>query len=173
MIATRNVGRMSHSPDGGKTNTYLTPKLLLALVYECLEKVDLDPCSNSHAWPQVCADAYYTEAENGLLHQWRERIFANPPYKAVRLWAQKFLDEYALGHMTEGILLVAASTETRWYQQLGRSDALICHINERLWFDQAPGIPCKERARFGSVLFYLGQRQERFKEVFEKVGFVR
>jgi hypothetical protein len=74
--------------------------------------------------------------------------------------------------MTAGILLVAASVETRWYQTLGRSNALICHLNQRQWFDQSPGVPCKERARFPSVLFYLGPHPARFRKVFDAVGFI-
>lgn len=173
MTATRTTGRMSHYADGGATNTHLTPQWLLGVIYTCLDGVDLDPCSNSHAYPQVKAHTHYTEKEDGLLFQWHGTVFSNPPYKDVKKWAVKFLEEYRLQHMQEGILLVAASTETKWYQLLGRSEALICHLNERLWFDCAPGIPCKERARFGSILFYLGQRQERFQQMFRAYGFIR
>ncbi len=140
-------------------------------MYKCFQ-VDLDPCSNSHLHPQVVADRSYTEMEDGLLHPWMGCVFCNPPYHSVGTWAAKFLREYQQGHMTEGILLVSSATETRWYQQLGRSHALICHLNQRQWFDQAPGIPCKERARFASVLFYLGSHPERFREVFEPLGFI-
>ncbi len=178
MVAQSNVGRQSftHGKGGKKgsnQNTYLTPQALLALVYDCLERVNLDPCSNSHIQPQVIADRYYTVVEDGLQQPWMGTCFVNPPYTYVSKWAQKLLDEYTAGHMTAGILLVAASVETRWYQKLGRSGEFICHLNQRQWFDQAPGVPCKERARFPSVLFYLGQHPERFREVFDKVGFIR
>lgn len=151
----------------------LTPQPLLSLVYDCLGPLNLDPCSNSHLHPQVLADKYYTVLEDGLQHPWYGTAFVNPPYTYVSAWAHKFLDEYTAGHMTAGILLVAASVETRWYQTLGRSPALICHLNQRQWFDQSPGVPCKERARFPSVLFYLGDQPARFRKVFDAVGFIR
>src|SRR6266487_341875 len=94
-----------------KTNTYLTPIPLLEVVYRCLGRVDLDPCSNSQTSPQVIADRYYTEHENGLVWPWYGRVFANPPYKTVGNWTKKFIGEYERGHMQEGIYLVAASTE--------------------------------------------------------------
>ncbi len=65
------------------------------------------------------------------------------------------------------------ATEVKWYQEMLASDALVCHLKKRLWFDQAPGVPCKEQARFGSVLFYLGYRPEHFLTHFTHLGQVR
>lgn len=78
----------------------------------------------------------------------------------IRTWA------YARGYM----YLVAASTETKWYQGLLAIDSLVCHLNKRLWFDSDIGVPCKEQARFGSVLFYVGHRPERFRAYFAPHG---
>jgi len=96
-----------------KTNTYLTPIPLLEVVYQCLGRVDLDPCSNSQTSPQVVADTYYTEHEDVLVWPWYGRVFCNPPYKTVGKWTTKFIAEYQIGHMKVGIYLVAASTETK------------------------------------------------------------
>lgn len=100
-------------------------------------------------------------------------MFANPPYKTVGKWTQKFIAEYTNGHMQEGIYLVAASTETKWYQELLAVDSLVCHLKKRLWFDEAIGKPCKEQARFGSVLFYMGNRPENFRACFAPLGQIR
>lgn len=177
MQASRTKGRMSHTAGKSiiKTQnpaTYLTPKFLLEKVYQCFP-VDLDPSSNSHLYPQVQAKHHYTEQEDGLSQHWSGTVFCNPPYHSVSKWAAKFLASYTIGYVYEGILLVASSTETKWYQALGRSEALICHLNQRLWFDQSPGVPCKERARFASVLFYLGPNPRRFRMIFDELGFIR
>jgi hypothetical protein len=143
------------------------------VVYRCLGHVDLDPCSNSQLTPQVEADRYYTEQENGLTLPWHGRVFCNPPYKTVGTWTHKYIEEYTLGYMQEGIYLVAASTETHWYQELLAVDSLVCHLKKRLWFDSDIGVPCKEPARFGSVLFYVGHRPERFRAYFAPLGQIR
>ena len=146
---------------------------LLEVVYRCLGCVDLDPCSNSQLTPQVVARRYYTVEHDGLAWPWYGRVFANPPYKDVGKWTQKFIAEYEHGHMQEGMYLVAASTETKWYQGLLAIDSLVCHLNKRLWFDSDIGVPCKEQARFGSVLFYVGHRPERFRAYFAPHGQIR
>lgn len=173
-VKKSRVGRMSHHPEGGETNTYLTPHILLAHVYDCFDDyVDLDPCSNSHETPQVRAERYFTEEDDGLSFPWIcSTLFMNPPYRYVGKWVRKFIDEHQSGRMKQGIALVAASNDTKWWQEIGHTGALICNIDGRLHFDSAPHIPCKEGARFPSVLFYVGNHGERFIQSFHTVGVI-
>jgi hypothetical protein len=75
--------------------------------------------------------------------------------------------------MQEGIYVVPASTETKWYQALLALDSLVCHLKLRQWFDSDIGVPCKEPARFGSLLCYVGPRPERFRAYFAPLGQIR
>jgi hypothetical protein len=88
-IHHRGIGRQHVRVDhkgqnNTKTNTYLTPIPLLEVMYECLERVGLDPSSNSQIAPQVVASRYHTEREGGLTLPWNGRIFCNPPIKPLK-----------------------------------------------------------------------------------------
>ena len=43
-------------------------------------EIDLDPCSNSKAQPNVPALNHFTVEDDGLEQKWFGRVYMNPPY---------------------------------------------------------------------------------------------
>jgi hypothetical protein len=82
----------------------LTPLTLI----KSLGEFDLDPCGfDGH----ITAKRIYLLPENdGLKDKWFGKVWMNPPYSEVTNWIKK------LSEHNNGIALVLASTETKWFQ---------------------------------------------------------
>jgi len=96
----------------GRTKTtsdiWLTPPYIL----EALGKFDLDPCASTDR-PWDTAKHHYTKEDDGLKHDWAGRIFLNPPYgKELKIWLER------LAKHGNGIALVPARTDTKWFHSL-------------------------------------------------------
>ena len=130
---------------------WYTPTEVLEPVIQVFGAIDLDPCSNSHEAPSVPADAHYTKDDNGLVRDWRGRVFMNPPYgKETRVWAEKLLAEIDADRVQEAIVLVAARVETQWFRMLSNRAHLWCAVSKRLRFSGS-----KNSAPFPSAIFFF------------------
>ena len=110
----------------------------------------LDPCATPE---NAKVKKYFTKPDNGLVKSWsRERVFCNPPYSEVELWAQKAATEADTAGALVA-LLVPARTDTKWFQKycIGRA---IIFLKGRLKFGGH-----KNSAPFPSVVvLFLPQR---------------
>lgn len=169
--STAEVLRKDHQQrkvvDSSDSDEWYTPPKIVELVVRMLEGVDLDPCSNAAGKAaNVPAEHHYCAADDGLALKWRGKVYMNPPYgKPIKHWVAKFVDSFKTGEMTEGIALVAARTETKWFQLLLGQSPPICFITGRLNFSNAPN-----DATFPSALIYLGKRIRRFAKTFNETG---
>ena len=147
---------------------FYTPKHIIEAVIDVLGGVDLDPCSNSRATPNVPARYVYTKKDNGLQYTWYDRVFLNPPYGyAITEWIDKLKFDYKAGNITEAIALCPASTGTEWFSTM--SEYPCCFLRNKLYFLRPNGFKVKE-AKGSTAIFYLGDRERRFREVFSKYG---
>ena len=150
-----------------KSAEHYTPPEIIKLVlgFWGVEKVDLDPCSNSWENPQFPAREVFTKEDCGLAHRWEANtLFMNPPYgREIGYWSAKLTDEYKLGRVKEAIALVPGRIDTRWFGLFYGYTA--CFITGRLKF-----VNNSDPAPFPSVLFYLGEREDAFAEHFSSVG---
>ena len=138
-----------------------TPKWLLSLIAQCLGGIDLDPCSDGNHVP---AKKHYTIKEDGLFYHWYGTVYMNPPYgKDVYKWAYKFHQEHFMKHMSAGIALFSARTDTRWYRLLRNYPK--CFLFKRLAFDDTDN-----KAPFPSMLVYAGNSVDIFEKTFRKYG---
>ena len=116
-------------PNKGLTDTWLTPPWLL----EKLGKFDLDPCPPN--------------GTNGLKIDWVGRVWLNPPYSKNALFMEK------MAKHTNGIALVFARTETKWFQDWVFPYAYsICFIRGRIKFYKEDGTEAAGNAGAPSVL---------------------
>jgi hypothetical protein len=147
-----------------ETPEHYTPREIIDAATECMDAIDLDPCSNSHDDPNVPAALHYTKEDDGLVRSWHGRVYMNPPYgREIMTWVQKLCGEYEAGHTTEAIALVPARTDTQWWQLL--RDYPVCFIQGRLKFG---GL--EDSAPFPSAVFYLGNNIDRFYYAFLNLG---
>lgn len=143
---------------------YNTPPHIVRAVEDCLDGIDLDPCTNSKTEPNIPAKHLYDEEDDGLTQTWKGKVYMNSPYgNVIELWVQKLLAEYHAGNVTEAIALVPGRLDTNWFQSL--YDFTLCIIKGRLTFGNS-----EYNAPFPSVLVYLGERPWEFARVFGKLG---
>jgi len=155
---TMDVHYTSDTPD------WSTPPHIITCVTQALDGIDLDPCSEGKERSLVPATTHYTEAEDGLLHQWGGRVYMNPPYgRDIIRWVQHLIAEFREGRTTAAVALVPGRVETRWFRLL--DEYIRCYIKGRLKFGGG-----KNSAPFPSVAVYLGTDTERFIDAFRSQG---
>lgn len=134
-------------PVGATVEWYTPPALFAALGLT----FDLDPASpGADIVPWVPAREHYTAADDGLDGSWvGDRVWLNPPYGPA---LPSFVDRMC--RHANGVMLTAARTETRWWQQAARSADAVCLLRERLHFIRDDGY--QARSSHASTLFAWG-----------------
>jgi phage N-6-adenine-methyltransferase len=149
-----------------------TPAEFIEAARAVLGGFDLDPASSQRAQQTVRAERYYTIEEDGLAHEWRGRVWLNPPYKQpdINLFMKKMLEEVANERVSEAIMLTNSSTDKEWFHLGFSLSSAICFTRGRIKFVDPHG----ERAAptQGQAFFYFGRDARRFCEVFRNIGFV-
>jgi DNA N-6-adenine-methyltransferase (Dam) len=154
-------------PRGESVEWYTPPEVFEALGLS----FDLDPAAPAGGVPWVPAERSFSRADDGLSRPWAGRVWLNPPYgHGVGRWLDR------LSRHGDGLALVFARTDTRWYQGVVRRATAICFIAGRLSFVQpdggragtagAPsallafGLPCAlalSQSRLGQTLILPGE----------------
>lgn len=135
-----------------KTNEWSTPQAFFDQL-DSEFKFTLDPCSNGKN--NKC-DLFFTEAENGLLQDWRgHTVFMNPPYgRGIKNWIEKAHKE-GLKPNTTVVALIPARTDTKcWHEWIFDTGAEIRFIKGRLKFGDA-----KDSAPFPSAVIVFKSRR--------------
>ena len=148
-------------------NDLCTPAPIIDRVVKWLGPIDLDPCSNE--WSLVGAAHTYSidRGEDGLSLPWFGRVWENPPYGRGHLiqWA-KCAAVWAMSPGIEILSLVPSTTETEAFSiRCSYADARV-DLGSRLQFgggDHGSG-------KFGSTIFYSGQRPYLFAHAFADCG---
>lgn len=98
---------------------------------------DLDVCANEE---NAKCPTFFTKEQDGLSKSWHgRRVFCNPPYdRRVGLFMKKAYEETAMGGgETICVMLVAARTDTKWWQDYAMQASEIRLIRGRLRFGGA------------------------------------
>jgi phage N-6-adenine-methyltransferase len=178
MFVTKLVKAMTQNNSltvmtSSNSNEAYTPDEIISAVLDVFgDRIDLDPCSNSHENPNIPAHTIYTAADDGLSHKWYGRVYCNPPYSETAKWVDKAVQEYDELRANEIILLLKSATGTRWFQQIDRFPK--CFLNGRLTFkepkEDGTYALSPSPAPFDSTVFYLGDHPEKFESVFRQLG---
>ncbi|MPV50156.1 adenine methyltransferase [Pseudactinotalea sp. HY160] len=117
---------------------------------------DLDPCSPGPGKSFVPARRHYTVEDDGLASPWRGTVWMNPPYgKHTPAWMSK------LTAHGDGIALVFARTDVRWFQDNADTADAVCFISSRVRFFQGNTTTRGGTPGAGSVLIAYGPRAAR------------
>ena len=120
---------------GDSDEWYTPPHVFDALGLE----FDLDPCSPPGGLDWVPARRFVALPDDGLSEPWEGRVWVNPPYGPhTREWLRR------LAAHGDGVALVFARTETRWWHEVVPSASAVCFVEGRLRFvpghrEQRPG----------------------------------
>lgn len=139
----RGFSALDNPDHQGDTDTWLTP---LSIIRE-LGEFDLDPCGfagHATARKLICLP------DDGFTAEWEGRVWLNPPYgKQTGAWLQRLADH------GDGIALVFARTETKWFQTLAPD--MVFLLSGRIKFLK-PDLTQNTNAGHGSMLLCFGRR---------------
>lgn len=160
-----------------KSNEWYTPSRYVEAAREVMGGIDLDPASCKKANETIKAAIYYTKEQNGLAQEWHGRVWLNPPYgytnnkSNLSLFTYRLIREYRIGNVEQGILLSTVRTDTDWFFQL--LDFPVC-FSKKIYFEGKipnPKTYNKKYSHFhGTIFVYLGKNEEKFIEVFSRLG---
>lgn len=162
-----------HVANNSGNNEWYTPEPYIEAARRVLGTIDLDPASSAQANEVVRAATFYTVDDDGLAHEWRGKVFMNPPYArgVIGKFAEKLATHYDRGDIEEAIVLVNNATETAWFQRLAQSAEFVCFPKNRVRYqqpDEETGSPLQ-----GQAVLYFGKRgNPRFRDEFTPFGFV-
>ena len=125
------------------SNEWYTPPFIT----QSLGCFDLDPC----AGPSRHAAVNIVAPECGLAAEWKGRVWLNPPYTNVYKWLAKLVTH------GDGICLVNARPETKWFQATAQAADAILFLAARVRFiSPVPNV--RSKPTVGSVLLAFGAR---------------
>jgi len=116
-----------HESTYNESKEWYTPKY----IFDALDiQFDLDPCSpECDVVPWIPAKRYYTVEDNGLEQIWSGNVWMNPPYGSDTPKWMKKLEEHG-----NGIALVFARTDTKWFHDYVPNAHAVCFIKGRISF---------------------------------------
>lgn len=104
---------------GSTVEWYTDPRIFEALGL----RFDLDVCAPPGGVPWVPADRFYTRTDDGLTQPWTGTVWCNPPYGlGINLWLERLADH------GDGIALVHARSNTRWFREALARATAVCFI---------------------------------------------
>lgn len=168
-----STGKTDHQLiNQSKSNEWYTPIEYINAVKEVMGGIDLDPASCQDANTEIQATEFFSE--NGLTQEWHGRVWLNPPYGRTEgesnqmLWANKLIEEFRSGRVTQACLLVNAVPGNAWFIPLWQY--LICFIYHRIKFHNQKW-KSKQPTQSNAIV-YFGSRNEAFCKVFKEFGAV-
>lgn len=150
-------------------------------------RIDLDPASHPDANQVIQASVFYTAYHNGLIQNWFNNVFINPPGGLVAEFWKKLISSSNV----EQAIWVGYSLEQLQTLQVGLHESMtplnfsFCVPRRRIPFVENPakrelrkkkmeleGKAFKEKGSpsHANYISYLGDRQKVFKEVFSQFG---
>lgn len=167
------------------SDSFFTPNWLVQEVLTFYGgSIDLDPCAPVETKHRLPAKQYYTFEDNGLLSHWTGNVYCNPPYSntvstSIERWIHKALVAHTYRQTEQTLLLLPASTGTKWGQLLlakdwegSRSDITLLFFAKRISFLNSSLPPSKNTGRFSSMMVYLGRKKTKFRQQFTKFGVI-
>lgn len=118
--------------DEGSTDEWYTPPE----IFESLGiGFDLDPAAPPGGVPWVPASRHFSKSDDGLSRPWSGRVWLNPPYgRQTARWLDR------LTQHGDGLALVFARTDTRWFHEYVPRSTVVCYLAGRLRFIRADGV---------------------------------
>lgn len=159
-----------HVSNNSGCNEWYTPQKYVELVRDVLGVIELDPASCEYANRTVKAEKYFSLDDDGLTKEWRGRVWMNPPYgsETIAAFVDKFVDEYNVGNITEGIVLVNNATETGWFRNLASVANGVVFPQGRIRYESSSRESLAPLQ--GQAFLYFGTNADRFFEVFSEIG---
>jgi hypothetical protein len=168
------AGEQPHVANNSGDNEWYTPACYVEAARTVMGGIDVDPASCEVANRTVGASVFYTADDDGLTKPWAGRVWMNPPYAKglVDQFAEKLIDGLIAGDVKQAVVLVNNSTDTEWWQSLGRASNATCYIAGRVKFLDESGDPSGAPLQ-GQAVLYFGPNEDAFVATFRAFGLVQ
>lgn len=166
-------GGGAHVANNSGENEWYTPNKYPDAARSVMGKIDLDPASCAEANAVIQATKFFSLADGGLSKVWSGCVWMNPPYAQplCRRFCERLAGLNVEGSVPQAVVLLNNATETAWFRALATVSTAVCFPQGRIQFWQPDKVngtgPLQEQA-----FIYLGDRRERFREVFSEFGIV-
>lgn len=138
-----------------------TPDHIVRMVKEVYGGKILVDVASHKGNPTGAGLCWTPETDAFSYDDWGSYWYCNPPYgRTLGKWADHIAQQ-----TREGIVLVPARTDTKWFHTLWEWSDLVCFIKGRLRFKGATA-----GAPFPSAVIYHGRAQRVFHNVFSEIG---
>ena len=138
----------THDSVNNKSVDWYTPPEIFELLG--LE-FDLDPCSPKGGVPWIPVKQHFSIEDDGLAQPWSGLVWCNPPYgKQTSLWLKRCSEH------GNGIALVFARTDTKWYHEYVSTADAVLFLKGRVKFVDGLGKTGGGGAGSGSMLIAWG-----------------
>jgi phage N-6-adenine-methyltransferase len=175
---TNKLAYVGVKPGAVSRNDWYTPEEYITAARYVMGSIGLDPFSSAKANETVQASRYFTADDDALTRSWKGRtrnVWMNPPYsgglagKAV----DKFLEELEAGHIRKAVVLMNASTDTRWFHKMARKATAMCLTLGRISFETYDGKSVSGNTK-GQVFFFYGDEKStrKFCQRFSEFGII-
>ena len=130
VASTRLLGGFhGHERTTAQTHDWITPRYIL----DALGPFDLDPCMSLHQ-PWETATNGFTVLDDGLSREWTGHVWLNPPYGSqIAEWMER------MARHGDGIALVFARSDTKWFQSVSKAAAVMLFLAGRVRFHDTRG----------------------------------
>lgn len=124
-------------------------------IFEALNVTfDLDPCSPGEGLTFVPATRHLTVKDDGLTSDWGNSfVFVNPPYGAQTAAWMKKLAEHG-----NGIALVFARTDVKWFHEIADQLDAVLFVQSRIRFYQGSKTNRGGSPGAGSMMLAFGDK---------------
>jgi hypothetical protein len=120
---------------GGETNEWYTPP---AIFHALGCTFDIDVAAPPGGVPWIPAERCFSYLDDGLSQTWVGRVWLNPPYGPhTASWLGRLCDH------GNGIALVFARTDVRWFQSVAPRASAVSFVGKRISFVRGAGITAK------------------------------
>ena len=153
-----------------ENDEWYTPQEYIESARTVMGGIDLDPASNEAANARINAAEFFTIKNSAFNHEWKGRVWMNPPYsRVIKDFIAKLVEEYHAGNVTEAIVVTNNGTDTKWFEALTSISTAICLHKGRIGFENQDGVRINNNNK-GQVFTYIGKNFEAFREEFKQYG---
>lgn len=121
------------------------------------EGIALDPSGSPDGL--VVAERIVIPPEDGLIIDWPERTYCNPPYDSLETWLSRYTRSW------EAIMLVPVRTHRRWFRAAMRASSQV------VWLDPLRFVGFEAAFPTGLCFLYRGSRD--LQREAERAGLVK
>ena len=171
------IGQQRHVLTSSEHNEWGTPPFVIEMARKVMGSIDLDPASNALAQQWIRAERYFCAEDDGLSQVWGGNVWLNPPYGKVGNRSQQDVwFEYLLSQpYRKAIILTKAVPGYLWWTKYFRKQIPVCITDDCLSFVNMEllaetGEISTGKSKTASCIWYLGNGQNKFAEVFDKIG---